>query len=230
MKTKILIVEDDPAIRMGLEDSLQEENYETDSSADGNDGYNKALNNHYDLIILDLMLPNMNGLDITRSLRKAHIQTPILMLTSKKEEVDKVLGFETGADDYLTKPFSINELKMRIKAIIRRTVVTSESSKDLEVFEFDDVKVNVSARTASKAGVNLELNGKELSILTYFYENAGKVISRDEMLDKIWGYESYPNTRTVDNYIVSLRKKIEENPSNPQHILTVHTIGYKFLK
>lgn len=230
MKTKILIVEDDPAIRMGLVDSLQEENYEIDSSGEGHDGLNKALNGKFDLIILDLMLPNLNGLEITRSLRKSDIITPIIMLTSKKEEVDKVLGFETGADDYMTKPFSINELKMRIKAVLRRSLATPVSEKTLETFEFGNVYVNIPERVVKKAGENVELSAKELTLLIYFYENAGKVISRGEMLDKIWGYENFPNTRTVDNYIVNLRKKIEDNPSNPQHILTIHTIGYKFLK
>jgi DNA-binding response OmpR family regulator len=236
MKTKILIVEDDPAIRMGLEDSLTEENYSIESSADGNDGYNKALNGNFDLLILDLMLPSKNGYDITRELRRNDILTPIIMLTSKKEEVDKVLGFETGADDYITKPFSIAELKMRIKAVLRRINSTNDnvnhnnSHQHLEEFEFGNIKVKINEHLVTKDDKPVDLNVKEMSILTYFYENAGKVITRDDLLDKIWGYESFPNTRTVDNYILSLRKKIEDDPSDPKHIQTIHSLGYKFLK
>jgi DNA-binding response OmpR family regulator len=230
MNTKLLIVEDDPAIRMGLEDSLSEENYEIESSADGNDGFNKALNGNFDLLILDLMLPGKNGYDITRDLRKQNILTPIIMLTSKKEEVDKVLGFETGADDYLTKPFSINELKMRIKAVLRRAGANNHTNNHIDELKFGDIEVKVTEHLVYKSGSLIDLSAKELSILIYLYENAGKVLSRDEMLDKIWGYESFPNTRTVDNYILSLRKKIEDDPSNPKHILTIHSLGYKFLK
>lgn len=230
MKTKILIVEDDPAIRMGLEDSLAEENYEITSTADGNDGFNKAINEKFDLLILDLMLPNKSGLDITRDLRKQNYTTPIIMLTSKKEEVDKVLGFETGADDYMTKPFSIAELKMRIKAVLRRSSGNHTDISKIQSFEFGSIKVNVGEHLVTKEGKPVELSAKEMHILAYLFENAGKVISRDDMLDKIWGYDTFPTTRTVDNYILSLRKKIEDDPSNPNHILTIHSLGYKFLK
>lgn len=230
MKNKILIIEDDPAIQLGLKDSLEEENYFIETSSNGSEGYSKAYSGNFDLILLDLMLPQKNGYDVARDLRKNQIPTPIIMLTSKKEEIDKVLGFEIGADDYITKPFSINELKMRIKAVLRRTHIESAEEVKVNQFEFGDIKVNYSEQTVTKSGKPIELTVKEISILKYLFDNSGKVVSREDLLDRVWQYDSYPSSRTVDNYILSLRKKIEDDPSNPKHILTIHTAGYKFLR
>lgn len=230
MKNKILIIEDDPAIQLGLKDSLEEENYFIETSSNGSEGYSKAYSGNFDLILLDLMLPQKNGYDVARDLRKNQISTPIIMLTSKKEEIDKVLGFEIGADDYITKPFSINELKMRIKAVLRRTHIESAEEVKVNQFEFGDIKVNYLEQTVTKSDKQIELTVKEISILKYLFDNAGKVVSREDLLDRVWQYDSYPSSRTVDNYILSLRKKIEDDPSNPKHILTIHTAGYKFLR
>lgn len=222
----ILIIEDDPAIAIGLEAGFKEENYNILLSEDGLQGYNIALNQNPDLILLDLMLPNLNGLEICRSLRQKQINTPIIMLTCKKEEIDKVLGFEIGADDYVTKPFSIMELKMRVRALLKRTL----TSNNIESFQFADFKIDFKKMCLLKNGATLELTVKEFQILKYMIEHEGEVISRNSLLDNIWGYDSYPTTRTVDNYILSLRKKIETDAANPKHIITIHTLGYKFVK
>ncbi len=227
MMKQILIIEDDPAILLGLESALEE--YELISSSEGADGLIKALDNNIDLIILDIMLPIMNGFDICKELRKKGLHTPIIMLTSKKEEADKLFGFETGADDYVTKPFSINELKMRIKALLRRSEMQN-SSNDSASYKFSNITVEYKKLDAFRNGIALGLSAKEFQILKYFVEHESEVISRDKLLDDIWGYDNYPTTRTVDNYILSLRKKIEIDSSNPRHILTVHTVGYKFVK
>jgi len=223
----ILIVEDDPAILMGLETALTEENYEIISIDNGEKGYNYALKKNPDLIILDIMLPNMNGLDICRELRRKNIQTPVMMLTSKKEEIDKVLGFETGADDYVTKPFSIMELKMRVKALLRRS---DPPRKELDVFEFSDITIDFKKHEVFKDNKPLSISAKELQIMKYLIEREGEVVSRDKMLDDVWGYDNFPTTRTVDNYILSIRKKIEDDSAEPKHLITIHTVGYKFVK
>jgi len=223
----ILIVEDDPAILMGLETALTEENYEIISIDNGEKGYNYALKKNPYLIILDIMLPNMNGLDICRELRRKNIQTPVMMLTSKKEEIDKVLGFETGADDYVTKPFSIMELKMRVKALLRRS---DPPRKELDVFEFSDITIDFKKHEVFKDNKPLSISAKELQIMKYLIEREGEVVSRDKMLDDVWGYDNFPTTRTVDNYILSIRKKIEDDSAEPKHLITIHTVGYKFVK
>ena len=224
---KILVIEDDPAILTGLEASLEEEHYEVSSSSDGLEGYEKARIEFFDLIILDLMLPGKNGVDVCRDLRKDGVSTPILMLTSKKEEVDKVLGFELGADDYVTKPFSVRELLARIKALLRRnSVIKSE----IEECTFGKVYINFKNQEATKNNEPLELSTMEFKMLKYFLQCEGEVIERSKLLDDVWGYDNFPSTRTVDNFILVLRKKIEENPSDPKHILTIHKAGYKFVK
>jgi DNA-binding response OmpR family regulator len=224
----ILIIEDDPAILMGLEAALIEDNYQITSESDGNKGCALALKSNFDLILLDVMLPNKNGLDICRELRQSKIDTPIIMLTCKKEEIDKVLGFETGADDYLTKPFSIIELKMRIKALLRRSGNNHNHAE--ENYMFDDYVVVFKKFDVYILDRPLGLSVKEFQILKFLIEREGEVISRDKLLDSIWGYDSYPSTRTVDNYILSLRKKIEPDPAKPKHLITIHTLGYKFIK
>jgi DNA-binding response OmpR family regulator len=224
---RILIIEDDPAITLGLQSSLHDEHYEVLACEDGQEGYDSALGGSFDLIILDLMLPGKHGQDICTDLRKAGKTTPILMLTSRSEEMDKIIGLELGADDYVTKPFSLRELLARIKAILRRTVVQAVATDELQ---FDDIVIHFKKGEASKDGRPLKLSVKELRILKYLSEHEGEIITRDRLLDDIWGYETYPTTRTVDNYILSLRKAIEGDPSRPVHILTVHTAGYKFIR
>ncbi len=222
---KILIVEDDPAISRGLFDLLKSENFLPESCDDGEEGFAKALHNPYDLILLDWWLPGKSGIDICRELRQAGSDTPIIMLSVRKEEVDKVLGLELGADDYVTKPFSPKELIARIRAVLRRKV---EARPQKESYSFGDVTVNFKSFTATKAGRVLELSPLEFKILKFLIEHEGEAFERGKLLDEVWGYDSYPTTRTVDNFILSLRKKIEDDPSHPEHILTVHKVGYKF--
>jgi len=224
---KILIIEDDAAILKGLTESLTAENYSVISSSDGEEGYRKALKEKIDMIILDLMLPNKNGIDICRELRNKGISTPILMLTSKKEEVDKILGLEIGADDYMTKPFSLRELHARIKALLRRT---AEIKKELDELSFGKYYFNFKTHDALKNNKPLNLSAMEFKILKYFAIHEGEVITREMLLDDVWGYESFPTTRTVDNFILSLRKQIENDPSSPEHLITLHKAGYKFVK
>lgn len=224
---RILIIEDDPAISMGLEASLRDEFYDVLTAADGEKGFQLGKKENIDLIILDLMLPGKNGRDICRDLRMEGINTPILMLTSKSEEMDKVLGLELGADDYMTKPFSIRELHARIKALLRRK---GDIIKDIDEYTFGNVHIDFHKQEAIKNNIPLKLSSKEFDVLKYFIQHESEVVTRDMMLNDVWGYESFPTTRTVDNYILSLRKKIEDNPSDPKHVLTVHTSGYKFVK
>ena len=224
---KILIIEDDPATLMGLEDTLKEENFNVSTVMSGKMGFEKALTGEYDLIILDLMLPEKNGIDVCKDLRKNEVNTPILMLTGKKEEIDKVLGLEIGADDYVTKPFSIRELVARVKAILRRP---KEVKSDIDEYSFGDVYLNFKGQEAKKGNHPIELSVMEFRVMKYFILYEGEVIERDVLLNEVWGYENYPSTRTVDNFILSLRKKIEDDHSNPKHLLTVHGAGYKFVK
>jgi len=223
---KILVVEDDPAILKGLVTSLESEGYDVISNSDGEEGFKLGKTLNIDLIILDVMLPNKDGFEICRDLRKNSINTPVLMLTSKKEEIDKVLGLEIGADDYMTKPFSIRELMARIKAILRRK---SEITKNIDEFSFDGISIDFKKMEAFKNEEPVKLSSLEFKILKYLIEKEGEVISRDKLLDDVWGYEAFPTTRTVDNYMLSIRKKIEKNPAEPVHILTVHKSGYKFV-
>lgn len=224
---RILIVEDDPAVLRGLETALTEEHFEVLTATDGERGLSLALRERIDLIILDLVLPKKNGEEVCRELRSNNVQTPILMLTSKKEEIDKIVGLEMGADDYMTKPFSVRELVARIKAILRRT---QEIRMDLEEYAFGNIHVDFRKQECTKAGKAIRLSVRELDVLKYLAQREGEVITREMLLDDVWGYEHYPTTRTVDNYILSLRKKLEDDPANPRHILTIHTAGYKFVK
>ncbi|MBN1447006.1 MAG: response regulator transcription factor [Bacteroidetes bacterium] len=224
MKT-VLIIEDDPAIISGLEASFQAEHFEVIKAMDGEEGYKAARKLRPDLIILDLMLPSKNGEEICRDLRSDGVSTPILMLTSKSAEMDKVLGLELGADDYMTKPFSLRELHARAKALLRRSVDLQEP----EEVTIGDLWVNVKTREVRKKGDMLDLTAREFEVLKYFLIHRNEVVTRDMLLDEVWGYDQYPTTRTVDNYILSLRKKIEDTPSDPRYLLTVHTAGYRFV-
>lgn len=224
---KIIVIEDDPAIRTGLTETFKNEGYSVTEADTGNLGYELAHKNNYDLIILDLILPGKDGIEICKDLRNDGVKTPIIMVTSRKEEIDKILGLEIGADDYVTKPFSIRELLARVKALIRRS--TYEPG-EIEEAAFADLKINFKKQEMYKGIKSVKLSATEYRILHYFIEHESEVISRDKFLDEVWGYDSYPTTRTVDNYILSLRKKIEDDPANPNHLVTVHKVGYKFVK
>jgi len=224
---KILIIEDEPAISKGLVDLLESENYQTTAVFNGEKGYLLAKEGHHDLILLDIMLPGKNGMDICKDLRKDGVNTSIIMLTSKKEEIDKVLGLELGADDYITKPFSNRELLARIKAIMRRE---PEIKHDIEEFSFGTIYINFKAMEATRDKKPIELSNMEFKVLKYLCQRQNIVIDRDTLLDEVWGYDNYPSTRTVDNFILSLRKKIEDDPSHPTYLVTVHGAGYKLIK
>jgi DNA-binding response OmpR family regulator len=224
---KILIIEDNPTTLEGLEETLKEEHYDVSAVMSGEMGEQKAKNEQYDLIILDLMLPDKNGIDICKDLRNEGISTPIMMLTARKEEVDNILGLEIGADDYVTKPFNLRLLLAKIKAILRRE---SELISDIEEYSFGDVHINFKAQETIKNKIAVELSNLEYKLLKYLCQRENTVIQRSTLLDEVWGYENYPSTRTVDNFILSLRKKIEDDPAHPLHLLTVHGAGYKFIK
>ena len=224
-KTRILIVEDEPAMVQGLRDNFEYEGYEVISALDGSAGLEKALNDNPDLVVLDVMMPKMSGLDVCKHLKVKKPNLPIIMLTARGQEIDKVVGLELGADDYVTKPFSIRELMARVKAVLRRV----NPQPDVDVYKFSDVEVNVKANEVLRSGRAVELSAKEFALLAYFVAHPGETLSRDRLLDAVWGYENYPNTRTVDAHIVHLRQKLETNPEEPRFILTVHGSGYKFV-
>jgi DNA-binding response OmpR family regulator len=224
---RILIIEDDPATITGLEESLKNEHLDVNTAMSGQMGYDKAKSGEYDLIILDIMLPEKNGIEVCKDLRKEGINTPILMLTGKKEEVDKILGLEIGADDYVTKPFSVREVIARVKAILRRP---KEVYSELDEFSFGNVHLNFKGQEAKKGNNPIELSVMEFKVMKYLIQHEGEVVERNQLLNDVWGYENYPSTRTVDNFILSLRKKIEDDHSNPKHLLTIHRAGYKFVK
>ncbi|MBI5464102.1 MAG: response regulator transcription factor [Ignavibacteriales bacterium] len=223
---KILIIEDDDAILEGLKEALTVEHFDVVSAQDGLRGYEMAKKGNHDLILLDLMLPNLNGTEICKRLRADRISVPIIMLTSKKQEVDKVTGLELGADDYVTKPFSLRELVARIHAVLRRN---DRAVSDLDEIAFGDVHVDFKKQEARKARKAVEMSAKEFHLLKYFAQHEGEVITRAMLLDDVWGYDAMPTTRTVDNYVLALRKKLESTPSKPKHFLTIHTAGYKFV-
>ena len=223
----ILIVEDDPAIRSGLNETFTKEGFTVTAVENGNQGYKYAREQNFNIILLDLILPGKDGIEICRDLRNTGIKTPIIMVTSRKDEIDKILGLEIGADDYLTKPFSLRELLARVKALIRRS--TYEVG-NYEEFNFADIKINFKKQEMVKCNNPVKLSATEFRILHYFIDHESEVISRDKFLDEVWGYDSFPTTRTVDNYILSLRKKIEDDPANPKHLVTIHKVGYKFVK
>ncbi|MFM9836623.1 MAG: response regulator transcription factor [Cyclobacteriaceae bacterium] len=225
--SKVLIVEDEPAMQLGLKDNLELETYSVDVASDGEEGLSKIKKNQYDLILLDVMLPKLSGFDVCKATRAAGISTPIILLTARGEEIDKILGLEFGADDYITKPFSVRELLARVKAILRRsqTVVTKESLSTI----IGRLKIDFNAFRAEESGVEIKLSHKEFEILSYLHQNKNQVVSRYHLLEKVWGYEEQPTTRTVDNFIVRLRQKVETNPNQPKVILTVHGTGYKMV-
>jgi len=225
---RILIIEDDVAILRGLKDNLEYESYEVLTAEDGEKGYCLILEKKPDLIILDLMLPKMSGYELCRKVRDNGITTPILMLTARGEEMDRVVGLDLGADDYVTKPFSVPELLARIRAIIRR--VQKAKTGDLPgELKLGEISIDFKCFEARKGGKILNMSRKEFGVLRLLAARDGEVVTRDELLDEVWGHDQYPTTRTVDNHIALIRNKIEDDPSKPRHLITVHGVGYKLV-
>ncbi len=224
---KILLVEDEAGLILTLTDRLQSEGFTVKSAADGEIGFELALAEKFDLIILDVMLPKKNGYDVCRDLRQKSIETPVLMLTAKGETIDKVLGLKLGADDYLTKPFEVIELLARIEALLRRSPNTFHNPSS-ENFRFGSVVIDFKQAEVTKDSRPIELSAMEFKLLQFLIENQGAVHSRDKLLDEVWGYDAMPSTRTVDVHVAWLRQKLEDNPKHPQFIQTIHGFGYKF--
>jgi DNA-binding response OmpR family regulator len=225
---KILLIEDEPNMRMGLKDNLEFEGYKVDVATDGEDGLNKIKSGSYNLILLDIMLPKMSGFDVCKTVRKDGIQTPIVLLTAKGEEIDKVLGLELGADDYVTKPFSLRELLARIKAILRRGENSVQSEEQSEV-KIGKLKIDFKNYRAFTNDMPVQMSHKEFEILHHFWKKRNSAVSREELLSEIWGYDETPTTRTVDNFIMKLRSRIEKDTNHPRILITVHGIGYKLI-
>lgn len=223
---KILIVEDEPNMVAGLRDNFEFEGYQVISAPDGVAGLERALSETPDLVILDVMMPRMSGLDVCKQLKAKKPGIPIIMLTARGQEVDKVVGLELGADDYVTKPFSIRELLARVKAVLRRAGTTAKTQ---EKFAFGEVEVNLRNCQVSRKGKTMDFSSKEFELLKFFLHHPGETLSRDRLLEEVWGYEHFPTTRTVDAHIVRLRQKVEPKPDEPRFILTVHGTGYKFV-
>lgn len=222
---KILIVEDELNMRLGLQDNLEYEGYRVSCAETAEQGLELVKQVHPDLILLDVMLPGIDGIEFCKLLRARKYAMPVIMLTVKGHEADKVLGLEVGADDYVTKPFGLRELLARIKAVFRR----SEKGGTGEVYSFSGMEVDFYHYKLRKNGIAVDLTAKELELLKYLVEHKDAPVSRETLLNEVWGYDSFPTTRTVDNYILKLRKKIEDAPDSPRHILTVHGVGYKFV-
>ena len=226
---RLLVIEDEIALAEGLKDNFELEGFQVLVANDGEAGLRIAQSEKLDIIILDIMMPKKSGFDVCKELRGQGIQTPIIMLTARTEEVDRVLGLELGADDYVAKPFSTRELIARVKAVLRRS--PDKKEKQINIYDFGKIKVDFEHYIAyDKKNSQIDMTYKEFEILKFFMQNKARTVSRDELLDKVWGYEIYPTSRTVDNHIVKLRKKIEDNPENPKHILTVYGIGYKYIE
>jgi two-component system alkaline phosphatase synthesis response regulator PhoP len=223
---RVLIIEDEPDMVLGLKDNFEYEGYDVMVARDGREGLTRALAERPDVILLDIMLPKMSGLDVCRELRNQGLDTPVIMLTARGQEIDKVIGLEMGADDYVTKPFSIKELLARVRAQLRRA---TRQVAEVESYTFGDIVLNFKRYEASRNGEALELSPREFELLKYFIQHRGETITRDQLLDDVWGYDNYPFTRTVDNHIAKLRQKVEAVPADPKYIITVHRVGYKFL-
>ena len=227
MNERILIIEDEKDLVKGLILNLSDEGYQIETAYDGIEGFRKAMEEDIDLIILDIMLPGKNGLDLCKELRQNGNFTPIIMLTAKCEEIDKVVGLEIGADDYMAKPFSIRELIARIKVQLRREKRNIKDS--LGLLQLDDVIIDLPHFKVIRNNMEIAITSLESDILAFLYSRNGRVISRDELLKNIWGYEKFPTTRTIDNHILKLRKKIEKDPNHPKHLLSVYGVGYRLI-
>ena len=225
MKT-ILIIEDDTSILRGLKDNLEYEGYRVVTETNGKKGLQLALEKNADLLLLDLMLPGLNGYEICRKVKKEKPLLPVIMLTARGSEMDKVSGLDTGADDYITKPFSLPELLARIRAALRRT---REEPETPENYSFGKTKLDFKKLLAFSGDKEVSLSAKEFAIMEYLIRHEGEAVHRHDLLNNVWGYEAMPTTRTIDNFILDLRKKLEENPSEPEHILSIRGIGYKFM-
>ena len=221
---RILIVDDEPELVRGLEDNLRFEGYETVAAKDGVEALEQITRAAPDLVLLDIMMPRMSGWDVCRELRKQGVDVPVIMLTARGEEVDRVLGLELGADDYVTKPFSLRELLARVRAVLRRPGPRMKS----DGLAFGDVRIQRRARRVVKAGRELRMTRKEFDLLVYLVDHRGDVVTRERLLDEVWGYERFPTTRTVDTHVLRLRRKLEQDPDRPTWILTVHAQGYQF--
>ncbi|HEY5951776.1 MAG TPA: response regulator transcription factor [Kofleriaceae bacterium] len=225
--TRILVIEDDPSIRMGLEDTLTAKGYQVEVVGKGGDGADKALSGRYDLVVLDVMLPDIDGFEVLRRIRQSRGPTrrlPVIMLSARGAELDRVRGLELGADDYVTKPFSLMELLARVASVLRRA--QGESAEPIGL-SFGGIDIDLVGQVALRGGKRIELPSRAFAILKVFARRPGEVVSRDVLLDEAWGYEDYPNTRTVDNHLVKLRRALEEEPDKPRYLVTVHGAGYK---
>ena len=225
--SSILLAEDEPEMQRGLKDNLEFEGYTVHVVGDGKEGLKKMLNRTYDLVLLDVMLPGMSGFDVCKRAREKGIRSPIIMLTAKGEEVDKVLGLELGADDYITKPFSLRELLARIKAVLRRREV--DNPAEIGKTKIGNVEIDFATYTVTRKGKPVDMTPKECEILRFLWNHKNQVVSRDALLTNVWGYDESISSRTVDNFILKLRQKVEPSPSKPTHILTIHGTGYKLL-
>ncbi|HMF93551.1 MAG TPA: response regulator transcription factor [Vicinamibacterales bacterium] len=224
---RVLIVEDEPGLRLTLSDRLGSEGYSVETASDGAAGLARATSGGYDLIVLDVMLPVMNGFDVCREARQRGVTTPILMLTARGQVVDKVVGLKLGADDYLTKPFETIELMARLEALLRRRPSAPHPGGD--TYRFGDIVVDFRRAEVTRAGDAIELSAREFKLLRHFIEHRGATLSRDVLLSDVWGYDEMPLTRTVDVHVAGLRQKVEANPKSPEYILTIHGLGYKFV-
>lgn len=226
--SKILLVEDEPSMRLGLKDNLEFESYEVDVAEDGQVALDKITANTYDLILLDVMLPKVSGFDVCKKVRKEGNSTPIILLTAKGEEIDKVLGLELGADDYITKPFSLRELLARIKAVLRRAETNSKPTSD-SLINIGRLSVNFESYNAFEDGNSVQMSHKEFEVLHFLWKNKNNTVPREDLLNNVWGEDVYITTRTIDNFVLKLRQKIESDSNHPKIILTVHGIGYKLI-
>jgi two-component system alkaline phosphatase synthesis response regulator PhoP len=227
MRKRILLVEDEPGVRVTLTDRLHDEGYAVETAGDGDEGVARAMAEAFDLVVLDVMLPGRSGFDVCRDLRQKGVESPILMLTARRQVADRVVGLKLGADDYLTKPFDVSELLARVEARLRRAPATAAGGT-VTAYRFGDVDVDFRRAEVRRAGQLLDLSAKEFQLLRYFIEHRGAALSRDELLNGVWGYDAMPTTRTVDTHVAWLRGKLEPHRRHPQFILTVHGIGYKF--
>lgn len=227
---RLLLVEDEPGLVMTLTDRLIAEGYEVQSAMTAPDGLEAATSGGFDIILLDVMLPGGSGLDVCRELRHRGVQSPVLMLTARGQVVDKVVGLKLGADDYVVKPFEMAELLARIEAVRRRSLITATTTPaGADAVRFGDISVDFRKAEVIKDGAPIELSALEFKLLRYFIEHKGAVLSRDELLNEVWGYDAMPSTRTVDVHVAWLRQKLEDNPRHPQYVLTMHGLGYKFV-